>query len=359
MKHNYYQILGVSKEVTEKQLKKRYRELAMQYHPDKNPDNKQAQEKFKEIAEAYQVLSDPTKKQNYDNYGTSQFDAQGFNWNNFTHGAEFDDILRNIFGGSPFGNFSRGFQDNARQSPSQEQKRVYRQFLDLPLSVQEMYNGVERKFKINIMQSCKKCQGTGSQDGQIRECQFCHGSGRQVNISQLGMMQVQQVTNCPSCKGSGKIVSNPCKVCNGQKYQNVVKDVRAKIPPGVTLGVQIALYRDQMNEIIGVVNSINQGKYALSESNPLDVVYTLKINIFQAIQGTKMSFKYLNGQNIQIAIPEGVNSGYEVVFPDKGIKYIGNGQTGELIVRVQVEMPKFSSFKNQQKEAFKSWKGVK
>lgn len=353
---DYYEILGVDRNADDAIIKKAYHKLAMQYHPDKNPDNKQAQEKFKEVAQAYQILSDPKKKQVYDTYGTTQFDNRGFDWSDFTHGFEFQDILKNIFGNSFF---NARFHSDMKQAYNREQTIFNRQYQNLSLSVQELYHGVEKNFKLGIVEYCKHCNGAGSQDGQIRECQFCHGSGRQVNISQLGMMQVQQVTNCPSCKGSGKIVSNPCKVCNGQKYQNVVKDVRAKIPPGVTLGVQIALYRDQMNEIIGVVNSINQGKYALSESNPLDVVYTLKINIFQAIQGTKMSFKYLNGQNIQIAIPEGVNSGYEVVFPDKGIKYIGNGQTGDLIVRAQVEMPKFSSFKNQQKEAFKSWKGVK
>ena len=339
-KKDYYNILGVGKQSTPDQIKKRYRELAKQYHPDKNPGNKQAEQKFKELAQAYQVLSDPEKKQNYDN--PSPFGGEGFGFNN-----PFQDI---------FARFTRGFNANPNQSPPPEQKRVYRQFLDLPLSVQEMYNGVERKFKINIMQSCKKCQGTGSQDGQIKVCDACGGTGKRVTVSQQGMMQFQQITQCGKCAASGKIIANPCKTCHGQKYSLVPKHIKFKIPAGVTLGVSINLYRDDVNQVVGNINSVKSGKYQLSQSNPLDVIYSPKINIIQAIQGVKVRFKYLDGQKIQVVFPEGINNGHQVIFPNKGIKYIGNGQIGNLIVQAQVQMPKFNEFTTQQKESFKSWK---
>ncbi len=350
MPKDYYSILGVGKQSTPDQIKKQYRKLAMQYHPDKNPGNKQAEQKFKEVAQAYQILSDPEKKQNYDTYGTTQFDNQGFDWNNFTHGFDFEDIFGNIFGNSFFNSFRTEFY---RKSPPPEQKRVFKQVINISLSVQEMYNGTKRKFKVKLKELCQHCHGTGSEDGQIKQCQVCGGSGRQVNMSKPGVMQI---INCPKCGATGKIIVNPCKICNGQKYQNVSKTLITNIPAGLILGVSVTLYRDDINWVIGNISSVKPGKYMISESNPLDVIYSPKLNIFQAIQGVTIRFKYLNGQKIQVTFPEGVNKGYQVIFPNKGLKYIGDNRIGNLIVRADINMPKYSELKEEQKEIFKKWK---
>lgn len=221
-----------------------------------------------------------------------------------------------------------------------------------------MYNGVERNFKINIMESCSKCQGTGSQDGQIKVCDICQGTGKKVTISQQGMMQFQQITQCGKCGATGKIIVNPCKTCQGQKYAMVPKHLKSKIPAGVTLGVSINLYRDEVNQVVGNINSVKPGKYQLSPQNPLTVMYKPKLSIFQAIQGVKMRFKYLDGQKIQVKFPEGTKHGDRVLFENRGIRYIANGNVGNLIVQADIQIPKYSDWTDQQKQKFKSLKEV-
>lgn len=348
MKHNYYQILGVSKEVTEKQLKKRYRELAKQYHPDKNPGNKQAEQKFKEIAQAYQILSDPKKKQTYDLYGTTQFDQQGFNWNNFTHGFEFQDILKDIFGDSFFRNFTHNFGNNINQQQTYEP--VLKQHINISLTVQELYKGTKKKFKLNIKQICKSCNGSGSQDGTVEVCQECNGQGKKIYSSNNQTIIFQQVVLCPSCKGTGKIIKNPCKGCNGKKFITVNQTVLCNIPGGITLGTSILIYKDQLNQVIATVNDIKPGKYAISKTNKLDIIYSPKLNIIQAIKGVKIKFKYLNGQSIQVAFDQGCSNQNEIVFPNKGLRSICDGSVGNLIVKPRIQIPKFSDLTKQQQE---------
>ncbi|HQQ68136.1 MAG TPA: DnaJ domain-containing protein, partial [Candidatus Cloacimonadota bacterium] len=216
-KRDYYEVLGVDKNADEGTIKKAYRKLAMQYHPDKNPDNKEAEEKFKEASEAYEVLSDKEKKQLYDQYGhagvESQFGAGGFSWDNFTHrndlndifGDGFSSIFETLFGGG-FGGRSSGRSSNRGEDLQ----------IELSLTLKEIATGTEKKIKISTKEVCDKCGGTGSADSQVETCSQCRGTGQVRQVRQSLFGQMQTVSECPSCRGEGKIIKNKCSKCYGE-----------------------------------------------------------------------------------------------------------------------------------------------
>ena len=235
-KRDYYEVLGVEKNAEAPEIKKAYRKLAMQFHPDKNPDNKEAEEKFKEASEAYEILSDKDKRQLYDQYGhagvENQFGAGGFSWENFTQRSDLNDIFGDSFSSIFEGLFGgRGF--NSRGGSSRTSNRGEDLQIELSLSLKEIATGTEKKIKIGTKEACDKCDGTGSADGQVEECTQCRGTGQVRQVRQSLFGQMQTVSECPSCRGEGKIIKNKCTKCYGEGRMGKVKEITVKIPSGV------------------------------------------------------------------------------------------------------------------------------
>lgn len=343
-KRDYYEVLGVDKNADEASIKKAYRKLAMQYHPDKNPDNKAAEEKFKEASEAYEVLSDKEKRQIYDQYGHAgvegQFGAGGFSWDNFTHRSDLNDIFGDGFSSIFDSIFGGGFgsRSSGRSSNHGEDLQI-----ELSLSLKEIAVGAEKKIKISTKEACDKCNGTGSADGQVETCSQCRGSGqiRQVRQSLFGQMQT--VSECPSCRGEGKIIKNKCSKCYGEGRMAKVKEISVKIPAGVEENQYIRL-RGQGN--VGprggtrgdILVLIHEKQDDLFERHSNDIVMEYPISISQAVLGDEILVPTLSGK-VKMKIPSGTQSGRLFRLKGQGIQSLNSYSKGDEIVRVVVVIP--------------------
>ena len=226
-KRDYYEILGVNRNASEDEIKKSFRRLAKQYHPDANPNDPNAVEKFKEIGEAYQVLSDPEKRQLYDRYGHNP--PQGFG--DFTGFGGFADIFEEFFG---FG----GVRAAARRGPQPGAHLKY----GLTISLEEAVLGVEKNIEVPRLETCPECHGSGAQPGTTPiRCPQCGGTGEVRRATQSIFGSFVNVTTCPRCEGEGEIVSSPCSTCQGQKRVQVTRKLSVTVPPGIDDGMQIRL----------------------------------------------------------------------------------------------------------------------
>jgi len=341
-KRDYYEILSVDKNADEAAIKKAYRKLAMQFHPDKNPDNKEAEDKFKEASEAYEVLSDPQKRQTYDQYGhagiESQFGSGGFSWDNFTH---FEDI-NDIFGGfgsifdSLFG--GGGGRRGGRSSNQGEDLQI-----ELSLSLKEIANGVEKTIKINVKDTCDKCQGSGSEDGKSETCSQCRGSGQVRQIRQSLFGQMQQISECPSCRGEGKIIKNRCTKCYGEGRIPKFKEISVKVPAGVEEGQYIRMRGvgnvgprgGSHGDILVLVHEKQDDQFVRSGVN---LLIEYPISFAQAALGDEIIVPTL-GSSIKLKVPVGTQSGKELRAKGQGMPGLHSAVKGDLIVRIVVVTP--------------------
>ncbi|MCK9556832.1 MAG: molecular chaperone DnaJ [Candidatus Cloacimonetes bacterium] len=340
-KRDYYEVLGVDKNADEATIKKNYRKLAMQYHPDKNPDNKEAEEKFKEASEAYEVLSDKDKRQIYDQYGVEgQFGAGGFSWENFTHRSDLNDIFGDGFSSIFDSLFGGGFgsRSSGRSSNRGEDLQI-----ELSLSLNEIAIGAEKKIKISTKEVCDKCNGSGSADGQVDTCSQCRGSGQVRQVRQSLFGQMQTVSECPSCRGEGKIIKNKCGKCYGEGRIAKVKEINVKIPAGVEENQYIRL-RGQGN--VGPRNGsrgdilvlIHEKQDDLFERNGNDIIMEYPISISQAVLGDEILVPTLSGK-VKMKIPSGTQSGRLFRLKGQGIQSLNSYSKGDEIVRVVVVIP--------------------
>ena len=242
-KRDYYEVLGVSKDASEDDIKKAYRKIAIKYHPDRNPGNKEAEEKFKEAAEAYDVLHDPQKRQQYDRFGFNGPGGEsGFGGFSSAGGFSMDDIFSmfgDVFGGrGGFGGFGgSGFSNGGQRRPAQHRGSDLR--LKVRLSLQEISTGVTKKFKVKKDVVCNHCHGSGAEGNSAKEtCPTCHGSGVVTHTTQsiFGMMQTQNV--CPTCGGEGVVIKNKCRACGGSGVVRGEEVVEINIPAGVSASRQ-------------------------------------------------------------------------------------------------------------------------
>jgi molecular chaperone DnaJ len=337
-KRDYYEILGISKTSSVDEIKKAYRKLAMQYHPDRNPGDKKSEEKFKEIAEAYSVLSDEQKRANYDRFGHEGL--RGMGDQGFTDINDIFSHFSDIFQG--FGGFGDVFGEQSRSGS--RQRRGADIEIKLRLTLQEIAEGVTKKIKLKKKKTCETCSGTGAAPGSKQEtCSVCHGSGqvRQVSRSMFG--QFVNIATCRNCGGAGKVTTKPCTACSGDGVVSGETTLNVKVPPGVTTGNYIPLrgqghaasHGGQAGDVIVIIEEKDD---ELFERHNDDVVYNLMISFPQAVLGDEVEIPTLLGK-AQLAIPPGIQSGKILRMKGKGIPHLNGGGQGDQLVRIAVYTP--------------------
>ena len=358
-KRDYYEVLGVNKNASEDEIKKAYRKIAIKYHPDRNPGNKEAEEKFKEAAEAYDVLHDKQKRQQYDQFG---FDgptgAGGFGGFGGT-GMNMDDIFSmfgDIFGGrAGFGGFGGG-----QRGPQQHRGSDLR--LKVKLSLNEVANGVTKKFKVRKDITCSHCHGSGAEAGSGTEtCQTCHGSGVITHTTQsiFGMMQTQGV--CPTCNGEGHVIKNKCKHCGGSGVVKGEEVVEINIPAGVAEGMVVnvpgkgnAGMRNGISGDIQVFIDEEDNDIFVRDGNNL--IYNLLLDFPTAALGGDVEIPTIEGTRLKVKIDNGTQPGKTLRLRGKGLPAVqgyGHGM-GDLIVNISVYVPKTLS--REEKDALTQFK---
>ena len=358
-KRDYYEVLGVDRNASASDIKKAYRKLAIQYHPDKNPDNKEAEEKFKEAAEAYSVLSDPDKKARYDQYGFEGVNGAGGAGGFGGAGMDINDIFSmfgDIFGGrggfGGFGGFGGGNAGPAKHRGSDQRVKVR-------LTLQEIANGVTKKFKLKKYVSCTHCNGSGAENGAVETCPECKGTGRVVRTQQsfFGMMRSEVV--CPHCNGQGTIIKNKCKHCNGDGIVMGEEIVEVNIPAGVYEGMQLSM-RGKGNA--GKYNGIPGDLLILveEEAHPTlvrednNLIYSLLLDIPTATLGGIAEIPTIDGK-AKVTIDPGTQPGKVLRLRGKGLPTLNGYGKGDIIVNISVYIPETLS-KDEKKaiEGFRS-----
>ena len=332
-KADYYEILGVSRDANEQELKSAYRKLALKYHPDRNPGDHASEEKFKEASEAYQVLSDADKRAAYDRFGHAGVSGGGpGGFGGFSGAVDLGDIFGDLFGEM----FNMGGQQRAARQMRGDDLRY-----DLTIDFQEAVFGTEKEIRIRRLEVCETCKGTGSKSGRGPvTCPQCQGRG-QVRYQQ-GFFSVART--CNACAGRGSIISDPCDTCRGET--RVTKEIKltVKVPAGVEDGTRIRYSGEgdvgrnngQTGDLY-IVLAIRAHDFFHREGQNLHCV--IPISFPQAALGAEIELEGVDGP-VMLKIPEGIQSGKEIRVRGKGVPYLNEKGRGDLIVKVVVQIPK-------------------
>ena len=345
MKRDYYEILGVDKNADEGTIKKAYRKVAMQYHPDRNPGDKAAEDKFKEAAEAYEILSDANKKARYDRYGHAGVENMGGGFSG--GGMNMDDIFQHfgdIFGdgGSPFESFFGNQGGRSRTSRGQNGSNLR---IKVSLTLEEIESGVTKKIKVKKQVSCKTCNGSGAKDrNSVSTCGTCHGSGyvRQVKNTFLGQMQTTVV--CPKCNGSGKSITAACGTCRGDGRTMDEELIEIEIPAGVQEGMQLSMRgKGNVGQAGGpagdLLINIEEKPHEQFSRDGMNVIYDLFLNFADASLGTNSEVPTLSG-NVKVKIPAGTQAGKIFRLKGKGLPSLQQYGKGDQLINVNIWTPK-------------------
>lgn len=354
-KKDYYEVLGVSKNASKDEIKKAYRKLAKEYHPDRNKEAG-AEDKFKEVQEAYDILSDEQKRSAYDQYGfagTQAFGGGGFSgggMEDFFGSNGFGDLgdLLGEFFGSGFGNQSR---QGARSSGADLQ-------VTLNVSFKEAVFGAEKEVSYSRMSQCKKCIGSGSEDGKVEVCPECSGRGQVFKVQRtlLGTMQVSTV--CPACNGSGSKIVKKCKFCSGSGLEKAVEELVVKVPAGVPDGVTMRFaQKGNVGSNQGVAGdlyvNIEVEEDVNLERKGNDIYSTVHVDVVDAVLGGEVPVETVHGK-IFMKIPEGTQSGKVFRLKEQGGPKFRQNGNGDHYVRIVVDIP--SGLSKQQK---KDWEKMR
>ncbi len=341
-KRDYYEVLGVSKSADEKEIKSAFRKLAKQYHPDLNPDNKEAEAKFKEVNEAYEVLSDAEKKAKYDQFGHAAFDQnQGFGGGGASYG-DFGDIFGDIFGdffggGSGFGGGGRAQRTGPKAGSDLKIK--------LDITFEEAAFGTKKEIKINRVEKCHVCEGSGAKKGSSKKtCTTCSGTGQMRTIQRTAFGQFASTKPCTTCNGTGEVIEDPCSACHGTGKEQKSRKLSINIPAGVDSGSVIPLRGEGNHGERGgpagdLYVYLNVREHEIFERDGNDVWGEIPISFTQATLGAFIEVPTLEGK-VKYEIPEGTQPGTVFRLKNKGVKHLRGSGKGDQYVRVKVEVPK-------------------
>jgi molecular chaperone DnaJ len=340
-KRDYYEILGVSKNADDAEIKKAYRQMALKHHPDKNPGDKASEEKFKEAAEAYDVLSNPEKKSRYDRFGHAGMNGQsGFSGGGMSMDdifSHFGDIFGGAFGG--FGGFS-GSQSSGRRKVNQGSNLRVK----MKLTLEEISSGVEKKINVNKYVPCKTCSGTGAKDGKsYSTCSTCGGRGQVNRVTNTFLGQMQTTSTCPSCNGEGQTITEKCTSCFGNGVIKGDDMISIKIPAGVAEGMQLsvsgkgnaAARGGHPGDLIVLIEEIEHPDLIRDGNN---LLYNRYISFPEAVLGTSIEVPTLEGK-ARIKIDPGTQSGKILKLRNKGLPSLNSYGKGDLLVCVNVWTP--------------------
>ena len=345
-KKDFYDVLGVPKGADNDVIKKAYRKIAMDTHPDRNPGDKKAEERFKEAAEAYEILSNPDKKARYDRYGHAGVDPQA-GYSGRSGGMTMDDIFENfgdIFGdsGSPFESFFGGRSSGGGRSTGQKGSNLR---IKVSLTLEEIATGISKKIKVKKQVTCKTCHGSGAKDAKsVKTCGTCNGSGyvRQIKNTFLGQMQT--TTACPTCNGTGQQISANCGNCRGSGSEMGEETIEIQIPAGIEDNMQLSMRGKGNAGSNGGPNgdlliSIEQKEHESFSRDGMNIHYDLYINFADAALGHQIEVPTLNS-TVKIKIPPGTQSGKIFRLKGIGLPAVQSYEKGDQLVHINIWTPK-------------------
>ena len=364
MSKDYYNILGVSKEASDVEIKKAYRRLAHQCHPDKKGGD---EAKFKEINEAYQVLSDKQKRAQYDQFG-SAFDQAGGGAGQGFGGFDFSGFSDAFSGGQggvkfEFGGGGGGFEDifssafGGRRGTKERRQKGEDVSADVEISLEDASMGIEREIEMYVSSACSKCDGSGAEPGsKINICKTCNGTGQVRKERRTILGTFAQVEICDDCRGEGMKPEKSCKQCGGDGKVKMNKTIKVKIPAGIADGQTIRLsgqgeagFRPSLGKSVSgdLYITVHISRHALFERREDDIYYRLEVNFSQAALGDNIKIPTLNGK-VKLKIPSGIQSGKIIKLKGKGVSHLRGWGKGDMFVVVQIKTPEKLSRKQKQ-----------
>ena len=342
MKRDYYEILGVNKSSSSDEIKKAYRKVAMQFHPDRNPGDKGAEDKFKEAAEAYEVLSDTDKKAQYDRYGHAGVTGNGRGFGG--GGMNMEDIFSqfgDVFGDDLFGSFFGGGRGRTSRSKGVRGSNLR---IKIKLTYEEIAKGVTKNIKVKKHVGCTTCHGSGAKDkGSVQNCTTCGGTGQVRRVTNTFIGQMQTVTTCPACNGEGTTITAKCNSCKGEGRVYGEEAMSVEIPAGVQEGMQLNLSsKGNAGERGGMPGDliilIEEEPHKDLQRDGMNVAYDLHISFPDAVFGTQLEVPTIDGR-AKIKIPPGTQSGKIFRLKGKGFPAVNSYQKGDQLIHVNVWTP--------------------
>jgi len=341
-KRDYYEVLGVSRSATDDEVRKAYRKLAFQYHPDRNPSN-DAETKFKEINEAYEVLSDPHRRREYDQFGHQGAPAGAAGFGGFA-GFGFDEIFETFFGGS------------TRTAGGRRQQRGADLRVDVTLTFEEAVFGCEKTVEVPRWEKCSRCSGNGAEPGtQPSRCPTCNGTGEIRRVQQSVIGQFVSVAVCDRCRGEGRVILTPCTECRGTGRVRASRRVMVTIPGGIDDGQQIRLPGEGESGLHGAPSgdlyvAVSVTPHQSLKRQGFDLIYDLPINVAQAALGDEVDVPTAEGPTTGVKVPAGTQTGRIIRLKDLGVPHLRANGRGDLLVRVRVVIPQHLT--DEQRELF-------
>ncbi len=365
MPEDYYQVLGLEREATKDEIKKAYRKLARQYHPDVTTEDKTvAEERFKTISEAYEVLVDDEKRKVYDQYGhaglSGSFSGGSFTWDDFSHFDDLRDIFGGMggFGGSIFDMFFGGGGGQQRRSRGPRQGDSLR--YDIEVTLEDAFKGLSKEIDVPHTVQCNDCKGTGGKDGDVQTCGECGGAGQVQSIRNSGFGRFVSVSACPKCQGEGRTYKERCPSCNGAGRQQRSSKITINIPTGVEEGTRLRVPGAGDAGAMGgppgdlfVVIHVKQHKVFRREGSNLWLDLTTSYP--KLALGAELEVPTIQGESAMLKIPSGTQVDTVLRMPGQGLPRMGGGPRGDQFVRVRIQVPKKLS--SQEKDLLRKLDG--